>query len=428
MNDHEVMVSVFCMTYNQENFIRDTLEGFLMQKTDFAYEILIHEDASTDSTAEILRDYEQHHPDIIKVVYEEENKYGKGIDYYYDILAPVSKGKYIALCEGDDAWIDEDKLQLQVDYMEKHPECSLIGHKAFLQYPPNWTGERDARSMGYRYEGNVPYESMFTKWEIPTSSFLFRKDLYLEMPQFFRNAPTGDEPLEFYLAGRGNVYFLNRVMSVYNKMTADSWSVRFLKNDFKRMAAYYGGYIDLFREIDRHTHYVKHDFFNDCIKERIRRASIYILSNSKTYYEAGELLQQLADACCDEWKDYILSQKRERFYFWDAEGMYWECAKGKSVYIYGAGRLATKFLIEIVPDDIKINGVIVSDGQQRENSFRGLSVIPLSEFMNAYETDSLIVIAVKDDFVSEIKEKLNLFNFHNYVWVYESVYEPVFQS
>ena len=95
MSGNEVMVSVLCITYNHENFIRDTLEGFLMQKTNFAYEVLIHEDASTDSTAMILKDYEQHNPDIIKVVYEKENKYGKGIDYFYDILAPISKGKYL---------------------------------------------------------------------------------------------------------------------------------------------------------------------------------------------------------------------------------------------------------------------------------------------------------------------------------------------
>lgn len=428
MSDNEIMVSVFCMAYNHENYIRDTLEGFLMQKTSFKYEVLIHEDASTDGTAEILRDYEQHHPDIIKVVYEKENRYGQGIDYLYDILAPLSRGKYIAICEGDDAWIDEDKLQLQVDYMEEHPDCSLIGHKTFLQYPPNWKGERDPRTMGCGYEGIVPYESMFRRWDIPTSSFLFRKDLYMEMPPFFRNAPTGDEPLEFYLAGRGYVYFLNRVMSVYNKMTAESWSVRFLKNDFKKMALYYSGYINLFREIDRYTDYVRHDFFNDCIKERIRRACVYILSNSKSYSETGKLLQQLADACCREWKDYILSQQKERFCFWNPEGTYWNCAKGKSVYLYGAGRLATKFLLEIAPDQMEINGIIVSDGQRRENSLEGIKIICFSDFINRHEEDSLIVIAVKDEFVSEIKEKLNAINFQNYIWVYERVYNPIFQS
>lgn len=426
MNNNEVMVSVFCITYNHENFIRDTLEGFLMQKTNFKYEVLVHEDASTDGTAEILRDYEQHHPDIIKVVYERENQYGKGIDYFYDILAPISKGKYIAICEGDDAWIDEDKLQLQVDYMEGHQDCSLIGHKAFLQYPPNWAGERDARSMGYRYEGIVPYESMFKEWKIPTGSFLFRKDIYMEMPQFFRDAPTGDEPIEFYLAGRGNVYFMNRVMSVYNKMAADSWTVRFMKQGFEKMAVYFKGYIELFREIDRYTNYVTHDFLCDCIKERIRRACIYILFNSNSYYETGKMLRHLADVCCDEWKKYILDQQRERFYFLDLNGKYWECAKGKSVYLYGAGRLATKFLVEIVPDNMKINGVIVSDGQQREKYLRGLEIMSLSEFINRHDTDSFIVIAAKDDFAYEIEKKLESINFHNYVWVYESVYKPVF--
>lgn len=429
MNDNEIMVSVFCLTYNHENYIRDALEGFLMQKTDFAYEVLIHEDASTDSTAKILRHYEKYHSDIIKVIYEKENKYGKGIDYFYDILAPISRGKYIAVCEGDDAWIDEDKLQLQVNYMEKHPNCSLIGHKAFLQYPPDWVHERDARSMGYGYEGDVPYESMFKEWNIPTSSFLFRKDIYMEMPQFFRNAPTGDEPLEFYLAGKGNVHFLNRVMSVYNKMTADSWSVRFLKQDFKKMAKYYSGYVDLFCEIDRYTDYIRHDFLCDCIKERIRRAAIYILSNSSSYYEAGIMLQQLADACCDEWKSYILEQQRERFYFWNQEGTYWDCAKGKSVYLYGAGRLATKFLIDIVPNDMEIKGVIVSDGaHQSKNSLKGLNIMCLSEFIDNHEANSFIVIAVKDEFIPEIKEKLDSLNFQNYVWVYESVYKPIFKS
>lgn len=425
MSDNEIMVSVFCMAYNHENYIRDTLEGFLMQKTNFKYEVLVHEDASTDDTVAILKDYEQRHPDIIKVVYEKVNKYGQGIDYLYDILLPLSKGKYIALCEGDDAWIDEDKLQLQVDYMEEHPDCSLIGHKAFLQYPSDWSAGRGV--MGCGYEGVVPYESVFRKWDIPTSSFLFRKEQYMEMPLFFRDAPTGDEPLKFYMAGRGYVYFLNRVMSIYNRMATKSWTVKFQKSGIKQKSLYYNGYIKFFREIDKYTDYMRHEFFEDCIRERIRRACIDILFISKSYSKVGKLLRQLADGCCSEWKDYILSQQRERFYFWNHEGTYWDCAKGKSVYLYGAGKLATKFLLEIAPDDMEINGVIVSDGHRRKDSLEGIDIICLSDFINSHEEDSLIVIAVSDVLAAEMKEKLNAANFQNYIWVYESVYEPVFK-
>lgn len=426
MSNNEIMVSVFCITYNHENYIRETLEGFLMQKTDFAFEVLIHEDASTDETAKILREYEGQYPDIIKVVYEQENKYGKGIDYFYDILAPLSRGKYIAVCEGDDAWIDEDKLQLQVDYMEKHPECSLIGHKAFLQYPGDWDKGRDDRSMGYRYEGIVPYEAMFVKWEIPTSSFLFRKVTYMEMPGFFRDAPTGDEPLEFYLAGKGNVYFLNRVMSVYNKMTKGSWSTRILKADFSQMIKYYKGYVDLFRGIDEYTGYERHEFLNKCIRERVRRAAIYIFFNSDSYEEAGDMLWQLANACGEEWKSYIMDQQKKRFCFWDQEiaGKYWERTKEKSVYVYGASGLAIKFLLEIAPHDMKVSGVIVSDGQRKEESLEGIDTMYLSEFLKDRPKEFMIIIAVNDVNAQKIIENLESTEIHDYMWVYESVYKP----
>ena len=422
MND--ILVSVFCMTYNQENYIRETIEGFLMQKTDFEYEILIHEDASTDKTAEILRYYEELYPDRIKVIYEKKNIYGTGIDYFFDILCPVAKGKYIAICEGDDAWIDEDKLQLQVDYMEKNPECSLIGHKAFLQYPGSWDKVRDNRSMGYRNEGIVDYESIFRKWEIPTSSFLFRRDTYLHMPDFYRNAPTGDEPLEFYLAEKGYIYFLNRVMSVYNKMTDDSWSVRFLNDGFDRMAKYYAGYIELFMNIDRYNGFKKHDFFEECIKERIRRALIYILFNTRSLNEVNSLLGQLEKETNYQWRDYITNQEK-RFWFWNDKDSnpFWEKIQDKTVYIYGAGALATKFLNEIAPQDFNFEGMIISNGKKKPEKVGGLNIYYLSEIEETSFDNIFIIIAVVDEWAKEIKVNLEETGIYNYAWIYESVFQ-----
>lgn len=122
------LVSICCITYNHASFIRQCLDGFLMQKTSFPFEILIHDDASTDRTADIIREYQAKYPEIIKPILQKENQFSKGINVGVKYNFPRACGKYIALCEGDDYWTDPEKLQIQFDYMEKHPECSLCFH------------------------------------------------------------------------------------------------------------------------------------------------------------------------------------------------------------------------------------------------------------------------------------------------------------
>src|SRR5690606_16372266 len=123
------LVSICCITFNHVNFIRDAIDGFLMQKTDFPFQILIHDDASTDGTEEIIREYESNHPDIIKPIYETENQYVKGRKGSRTFNFPRAKGKYIAMCEGDDYWIDSLKLQKQVDFLEANPTFSGTFHE-----------------------------------------------------------------------------------------------------------------------------------------------------------------------------------------------------------------------------------------------------------------------------------------------------------
>lgn len=121
------LVSISCLAYNHGKFIRDCLNGFLMQKTDFPFEVLIHDDASQDDTADIIREYESKYPDIIKPIYQTENQYSKGNSISRKIQYPRAKGKYIAICEGDDYWTDPLKLQKQVDFLESHPDYSICG-------------------------------------------------------------------------------------------------------------------------------------------------------------------------------------------------------------------------------------------------------------------------------------------------------------
>lgn len=123
--DKQPLVSISCIAYNHEKYIRDAIEGFLMQKTTFPFEILIHDDASTDSTAEIIREYEKKHPNLIFPVYQTENQYSKGVMISPKFNWPRARGKYIALCEGDDYWTDRNKLQKQVDFLEENEEYAL---------------------------------------------------------------------------------------------------------------------------------------------------------------------------------------------------------------------------------------------------------------------------------------------------------------
>lgn len=128
----EPLVTVLCMVYNHEPFLRQCLDGFVMQQTTFPFEAVVHDDASTDGSAAIIREYAEKYPDIIKPIYETENQYSKGaaseaknkID-----LAIHPDTKYIALCEGDDYWTDPNKLQIQVDFLESHSDFSLTVHE-----------------------------------------------------------------------------------------------------------------------------------------------------------------------------------------------------------------------------------------------------------------------------------------------------------
>lgn len=139
MNDTKPLVSVCCITYNHANYIRDAIEGFLMQKTTFPIEILIHDDASTDGTAEIVKGYAEKHPDLIFPIFQKENQYSKGKKPNQEFNFPRARGKYIALCEGDDYWINPLKLQKQVEFLNINPDYYLVAGKTLIKNKNNIT-------------------------------------------------------------------------------------------------------------------------------------------------------------------------------------------------------------------------------------------------------------------------------------------------
>ena len=133
--DIKPLVSICVFTYNHEKYISQTLDGIIMQRTSFLYEIIIHDDASTDNTKSIIEKYRSDFPDIIKPIFQKENKYLiSKFNFQYEYVYPKAKGKYIAICDGDDYWIDPTKLQKQVEFLDLHPEYGLIHTKAAKYY------------------------------------------------------------------------------------------------------------------------------------------------------------------------------------------------------------------------------------------------------------------------------------------------------
>lgn len=267
-NTENIIVSIVCNTYNQEDYIADALESFIMQKTSFKFEILVHDDASTDSTANIVREYEKKYPDLIKPIYEAENQYSQKNGMIAKQQYGRAKGKYIAFCEGDDYWLDDEKLQKQVDFMESHPGYSLCVHTA-------QTVEADTKKViDYisvsEEDRDMTVDEMIMKWgcELPTNSMLYLKNLRDEYPEFLLHAPVGDYPLTLYLSLKGKVRFMSDCMSAYRHMAKGSWSTSFLtdnKEAWERRINLLEGFVVMLNQIDRYSRFKYHKK----IKQRI---------------------------------------------------------------------------------------------------------------------------------------------------------------
>lgn len=229
-------ITVYCLAYNHGNYIRNTLEGFVNQKTNFKFKVIVHDDASTDNTAEIIAEYAKKYPDIIFPIYQKENQYSKGIKIYPTYIEPLIDTEFGAICEGDDYWTDENKLQIQYDYMISHPECSLCVHNTdrISVFGENLNRKYNPNTEGVDYTSNdvirVKGGGLFH-----TSSYLYRFADRKAMPEEFKIKGIGDYPLAIYLSTIGTVHYIPKIMSAYRMGTPGSWTQRQLQNREKRI-------------------------------------------------------------------------------------------------------------------------------------------------------------------------------------------------
>lgn len=403
-----IEVSIICLTYNQEKYIRDTLDGFLIQQTNFNYEILVHDDVSTDGTVEILKEYQQKYPDKIRLILEEENQYSKGVDITKDICFPLVRGKYIAFCEGDDYWTYKGKLQAQYDIMEADPEISLCYHNAVV-----YDEGKDSlvlnvlkHKSGYIADKNIICP---TKGWYPTASSFYRAEYLRDYPNL--HAPTGDEGMRYYMACKGRLYFINQAWCVYREASDGGWNTKFKKN--KEIADRYVK--DLVTFLMNFNEYSAGKYERYFYIRLIRTIIFYIEIYCRKQYTREEFclyiesIKRLTEHKVDDWFDKIYNIEAIRcknyFSLTIKETLQPMLTRDSQLYVYGAGVKVAQAIAMLAAAQISINGIIVTDKKNNESI---VFEYPLYELKELEIDDNVIVwpcmLAEREQVINFLKE------------------------
>lgn len=264
--EEEYLVSILCTAYNHEKYIRQTLESFLAQKTNFKYEIIVHDDASEDNTYEIIREVASEHPDIIYPVYRKENQYKHNPDIL-SMLVPKARGKYIAICEGDDYWTDPEKLQIQVDWLEANPDYSACVHNSIKLSCAD--GEKKLYNSVSTEDSDFGFKDIVGKIGsvFHYSSIVGRKVLFENLPDFYQESikyRIGDHPLAIWLSLNGKIRYFNRIMSVYRLFsTPMAWSSK--TQEISETVFWLEGSLVMLEALRRHVHSSDKRFLEDAL-------------------------------------------------------------------------------------------------------------------------------------------------------------------
>lgn len=290
----EIKVSVVCLAYNAEKYIARCLDGFVMQKCNFRYEVFVHDDASTDNTANIIKEYEKKYPDIIHAIYQKENQYSKGIIISSKYIYPNISGKYIAFCEGDDFWSDEYKLQKQYDALEDNPECHMSVHRVVgvsesgkpigIHYP-NFALASGVLNAKDFVDYNCTNEYVFqtsSYFVLAQDELVFQK----ENPLFKQASATGDLARMFYFATKGNIFYIDDAMSCYRHGSTSSEARKEMSGKTEeKLQIHFNKQIKMMEEYDIYTNGIYHDLCE-------RKINGYLFDKAFRSHEYREMIKR----------------------------------------------------------------------------------------------------------------------------------------
>lgn len=274
--DIQPLVSISCLTYNHAPFIRETLEGFLMQETTFPVEILIHDDASTDDTVEIIKEYKERFDNLIFPIYQSENQYSQGVR---GMMARFNfsraRGKYIALCEGDDHWLDPLKLQKQVEFLETNKGYSACFTNAIMLNEMNNTS---ATYVTFITEGDVSMEKIIEigGYIYPTASLMIQSEVIRKdvLKDLLRDL-AGDTAIIINAALHGKVYFFDQTTTIYRRWQGGLYSR--LSGDLQLVSDWKEKRINGYKKLQKT---VGHEW-RKSVREKVSSESLFIVQHSK---------------------------------------------------------------------------------------------------------------------------------------------------
>ena len=340
----EQRVSIWCATYNHEKYIKDALEGFLRQKTNFKYKVVVYDDASTDRTSQILREYQNDYPEIFHVYISDHNRWKEKTrrSFFYEYKKEKLNTQYVAYCDGDDYWLDENKLQLQVDYMDAHPECMMCIHNAvWMDFLDGTT--KNGNPFDICGEKDIGLEELIEQknGHPPTASFLFRREL-LEKDFFFFDAPVGDYTLLLCAATNGTVHYNSKLMSVYRYRTPGSYSDSYQRED--TFNSYYClGLITFLIQYNKCTkgmyekniyHVIRRlesQLVQICFSRRVGIHTLYDSCIQNSYYLSSQCYKIIADE-----SDEVLYKRKEKW----IENLTSFAKQYSNIVIMGTGKYA----------------------------------------------------------------------------------------
>jgi glycosyltransferase involved in cell wall biosynthesis len=223
-----ITATVLVITYNHAPYVEAALESVLTQETEFAYEVIVSDDYSTDGTRDIIERIAREHPERVRLLISERNLNDntvlrRGVE--------AARGRYLGLLEGDDRWLTNDKLQRQVEFLESRPDCAMCFHNVRVVYddgtPSNLFHQDEPSPMSTPKPKPVStLADVAQRFFIPTCSAVFRTEHLRDMPSWYDDLPAGDHPLHVFAAEHGDVGYLDAVMGEYRVHSAGLWTAR----------------------------------------------------------------------------------------------------------------------------------------------------------------------------------------------------------
>lgn len=356
------LVSVIILTYNHSAFIADAIEGILHQKTGKTFEVFIYDDMSTDGTQEIIRKYEKEYPNLISSFCSQVNMFHESDDYVsylQKIYKKHTKGEYIAVCEGDDYWCDTNKLQLQIEYMEAHPECSLCAHSSIRrdyykneEYPQRpYIGNQVLRDEDVIKQSNG---------SLPTASLFFRREAFF-LKGDFPTTDVGDIVQQLYALSNGYIYYIDKEMCVYRYGHSNSWTDAVTTNA-QKLYIHLIGMIRFYNQYNAWSNYK----YDNAVKWQVLRYAEMALTEYEKLIK-GNISFTIEDGVKNI-SDQIAKVHDARAGALKMDLSYLKEKNAGALLIYGNGNYATLTKAYLQKNGIRYDGIIVSDGQDIQDS------------------------------------------------------------